>query len=199
MKIDPDNQWLWRMPRQRMDAETVRDSVLHVAGVLDLKFGGPDLPWLDGMSTPRRSLYFHQSPEKQMTFLKLFDGVDTTECYQRHVSIVPHQALALFNSELALVQSRLLARPMSADLADDKLFVQAAFERVLARPVAEDELRVCLNFLAEREEVYRADENATVGTDNSKDGSLPSAESRLHARENLIHSLFNHHDFVTIK
>src|SRR5262249_12811802 len=40
---DPDNRWLWRMNPRRMEAEAVRDSVLFVAGSLDLAMGGPDL------------------------------------------------------------------------------------------------------------------------------------------------------------
>src|SRR5262249_41933583 len=42
--LDPDNRWLWRMNSRRMEAELVRDSVLHVAGNLDLTMGGPDIP-----------------------------------------------------------------------------------------------------------------------------------------------------------
>ncbi|MDA1013915.1 MAG: PSD1 and planctomycete cytochrome C domain-containing protein [Planctomycetota bacterium] len=197
---DPDNHWLWRMPPRRMDAETVRDSVLAVGGGLDATLGGPDLDCKDGMSVPRRSLYFHQSPERQMAFLKLFDGADSTECYQRHVSIVPHQALALFNSELAVVQSRLLARRLSQEFADDASFIQAAFEQVVARPVVALESKICLEFLAARTGVYRSSTaTKTAATHENRDGNRPSADPRLHARENLVHSLFNHHDFVTIK
>ena len=199
MRTDPDNHWLWRMRQQRMDAETVRDSVLHAAGGLDPKLGGPDLPVTEGMSTPRRSLYFHQSPEKQMDFLKLFDAADTTECYQRHVSIVPHQALALLNSKVSLVQSRLLARRMSTEFDQTDTFIQAAFEQVLARPVTEKELTICRDFFTARENVYRTSGKAVAFATNAKDADRPSADPRLHARENLIHSLFNHHDFVTIR
>src|SRR5262249_16404840 len=44
-QIDPSNQYLWRMNRQRMDAETLRDSVLALAGELNKKMGGrPVIP-----------------------------------------------------------------------------------------------------------------------------------------------------------
>ena len=199
LAADPDNHWFWRMPPQRMDAETVRDSVLAVAGELDKTRGGPDLPCSDGMSVPRRSLYFHLSPEKQMAFLKVFDGADPTECYRRHVSIVPHQALALFNSQLAVVQSRVLARRMSQQFNDTEAFIQAAFEQVLSRPVAEKELEICRDFLTAREEVYRLNGKTGVVARKPENANQPSADARLHVRENLVHSLFNHHDFVTIK
>ena len=199
MNSDPDNQWLWRMPPQRMDAETVRDSILFIADALDPALGGPDLPCADGLTAPRRSLYFHQSPGRQMNFLKVFDAADTTECYQRHVSIVPHQALALFNSELSLVQSRRLARRLSWVVDDDDSFIEAAFEQVLARPVAGDELGLCREFLARRERAYQPDGKASADAEDAADGDRPSSQARLHARENLVHALVNHHDFVTIK
>ena len=39
--MDAENRLLWRMNRARLDAEAVRDSVLAVAGKLDLTAGGP--------------------------------------------------------------------------------------------------------------------------------------------------------------
>ena len=134
-----------------------------------------------------------------MNFLKLFDAADTTECYQRHVSIVPHQALALFNSELSLTQSRRLAGKLSKDFADDISFIKASFEQVLSRAVGEKEVKISSDFLAAREQAYQADDKASANDQDSQDGNHPSTDPRQHARENLVHALFNHHDFVTIK
>ena len=196
LKTDPDNLWLWRMPPRRMEAEVVRDCVLHAAGGLDSKLGGPNLPGSEGMTSRRRSIYFHHSPSSQMDFLKVFDGADPTEAYQRHTSIVPHQALALFNSKLTLVHSRLLARALAMAHADAAKFVQAAYEQVLSRPAAANELGLCLEFLKAQEVAFRADPSTLK---NTSDGSLPSHNPRLRAREKLVHALFNHHEFVTIR
>ena len=181
LAADSDNLWLWRMTPRRMEAEVVRDCVLHAAGGLDPKLGGPDLPGADGMASSRRSIYFHHSPSSQMDFLKVFDGADPTEAYQRHTSIVPHQALALFNSELTLVQSRNLARKLAAANADDAKFVQAAHEQILARTPKANELALCVEFL------------------KTQAGALKGQNPRLRAREKLVHALFNHHEFVTIR
>jgi hypothetical protein len=197
--VDPDNVLVWRMPPRRMDAETVRDSILSVSGGLDATLGGPDLPSTDGLSVPRRSLYFHQSPEDQMAFLKLFDGPDPAECYQRHVSIVPHQALALFNSEVSLVHSRRLARRLTKQSAETPAFVRTAFRQVLSRDVSSEELAICTGFLEKREAAYRQAKTPRPSADLVKTAAAPSVDPRVHARENLVHSLFNHHDFVTIK
>jgi hypothetical protein len=144
-------------------------------------------------------LYFHSSPEKQMAFLKLFDGPDPTECYQRHVSIVPHQALALFNSQLALVQSRVLARRLSQEFDDTDAFIQSVFEHVLSRPASVKESIICKTFLASRETAYGSSRKTGAAVRKPQDTHQPSPDPRLHARENLVHSLFNHHEFVTIK
>jgi len=177
LATDPDNIWLWRIPPRRMEAEVVRDCVLHAAGRLDPMLGGPDLPGSDGMASRRRSIYFHHSPSSQMDFLKVFDGADPTEAYQRHTSIVPHQALALFNSELTHGQSRQLARKLNTAHADDAKFVQAAYEQILTRTPKANEVALCVEFL----------KTQTAGT------------ARLRAREKMVHALFNHHEFVTIR
>ena len=39
-RIDPENRLLWRMPRRRMEAEELRDSLLAVSGQLDATMGG---------------------------------------------------------------------------------------------------------------------------------------------------------------
>src|SRR5207248_2350486 len=97
---DRDNVYLWRMPSRRLEGEAVRDCVFYVAGKLDATMGGPDIPHAQGLTTPRRSLYFQHAQEKQMEFLKLFDAAAVTECYQRKESVQPQQALALANSAL---------------------------------------------------------------------------------------------------
>jgi hypothetical protein len=173
LAADRDNVFLWRMPSRRLEAELVRDQIFYVAGKLDLTPGGPDIDHARGLTVPRRSLYFRHAAEKQMEFLKLFDCAAVTECYQRKDSIVPQQALALAlaNSDLTIRHARLLAAELKAP--SDAAFVVAAFERVLARPPSGDEVSECVAFLKER-----------TGT---------------RGRENLVHVLMNHHDFVTIR
>ena len=43
MQVDPDNRLLWRMNRQRIDAEALRDGLLAVSGELQSNNGGPAL------------------------------------------------------------------------------------------------------------------------------------------------------------
>src|SRR5262249_929107 len=96
--IDPDNKYYWRMPSRRSEAEVIRDTIFAMAGTLDLTMGGPALDHARGLDLPRRSLYFRHAEDKQVGFLKIFDGPSAIECYQRPESTVPQQALALANS-----------------------------------------------------------------------------------------------------
>ena len=183
---DADNRFLWRMNPRRMTAEQVRDSVLLVAGELDLTAGGPEIDHNAGMTVKRRSLYFRHAPEKQMTFLELFDAASPTECYKRSESVVPQQALALANSPLTQAQSRVLARKLSANHADDMAFVTAAFETVLSRPATADERELCTKYLAEQAGLYASKK-------------LVPADAKTRARDSLVHVLLNHNDFVTVR
>jgi Protein of unknown function (DUF1553)/Protein of unknown function (DUF1549) len=199
LAIDQDNKYLWRMPVRRVEAEVVRDCVFYVAGRLDMTLGGPDIDHTQGLTVPRRSLYFRHAQEKQMEFLKLFDAAAVTECYRRKESVVPQQALALANSELTLRHARLLARELAAKAGGDPAaFTTAAFERVLSRPPTAEELAECAAFLTQQTGRYTGSAtNPAAGNDT--DGRLPSANPALHARENLVHVLMNHTDFVTVR
>jgi hypothetical protein len=195
-KIDRDNKYLWRHPPHRLEAEAVRDCIFHVAGKLDLVRSGPDIDHKLGLTTPRRSLYFRHAAEKQMEFLQLFDAASVTECYERQHSIVPQQALALLNSEVAIKHARILARSIAAKSRDPEAFAVAAYEHVLSRRPTSAERGECVAFLADQTKAFQAGK-LTGG--NVPDGSQPSNEPLQRAFENLVHALLNHHEFVTIR
>ncbi len=110
--------------------------------------------------------------------MKVFDGVDPTNCYQRPQSIVPQQALALANSKLSLTQSRLLAQRIGGADRPPDLFLAEAYESILGRPPSSVELASSMKFLERQETITK---------------------SKLRAREDLIHALFNRSEFVTIR
>ncbi len=200
LAVDPDNRFLWRMNARRMEAEVVRDSVLAVAGRLDSTMGGPELDAAKGMTTTRRSIYYRHAHEKYMRFLQVFDGPSVFECYDRDETVVPQQALALVNSALAREQSRRLAASLAAGAGDDATaFVRSAFERVLGRPPAEEELVECMRFLEEQERLL-ASRDGLAAFASGPDVAVSAAdEPARRARESLVHVLINHNDFVTIR
>ncbi|MDX1944725.1 MAG: DUF1549 and DUF1553 domain-containing protein [Pirellulaceae bacterium] len=196
MSRDPDNRYYWRTPARRMEAEVVRDSLFHLSGTLDFRMGGPELPHAQGLTLPRRSIYFRHAQEHQMEFLKTFDTASVIECYERVTSVAPHQALALSHSDLAISHGRLAARALHQEIgpaAED--FVVAAFELTLARQPSDTELAACRGFLEEQAKLYRANSSATADAT----GRQPAPDSQLRARENLLGVLINHNDFVTIR
>jgi hypothetical protein len=197
LMLDRDNKYLWRMAPRRAEAEVVRDSIVYVAGKLDLTRGGPDIAHVQGLTVPRRSLYFQSAAEKQMEFLAIFDGPSVVECYERKHSVVPQQALALINSELVRKHGRLLTRALSPQVKDDAAFVTAAFEQVLTRAPTTEEMSECAAFLKRQAQAFAAEKKTPAQAD--PDGRLPASDPMLRARENLIHVLMNHHEFVTIR
>jgi hypothetical protein len=196
--LDRDNKYLWRMPSHRLEAELVRDCIFYVAGKLDLTMGGADIDHNVGLTLPRRSIYFRHAQEKQMEFLKIFDCAAVTECYQRKESVLPQQALALANSELTLKHARLIARMLSGkSQLDDADFIKAAYEQVLARTPTAEEVTECAAFLKEQTQRYA--ETAKGPAAAPVNENVPAGDPALRARENLVHVLFNHHDFVTVR
>jgi mono/diheme cytochrome c family protein len=201
LAADPSNQWYWRTNSRRMEAETVRDSLLHVAGELDTMMGGPELDEAMGETSRRRSLYFTHTPNSQMLFLTLFDGGNAAECYERYESIVPQQALALSNSNLSLSMARLLTARLDEQLEGRgaAAFIDTAFERILARPPTRAEQAMSADFLARQRDLLKDPRQLTTFKAAEKADVPPSSDAATRARENLVHVLLNKNEFVVIR
>jgi mono/diheme cytochrome c family protein len=185
-KRDGDNRWLWRMNPVRMEAQVVRDSLLHLAGDLDLTPGGPPVPLAEQDASRRRSLYFFHSHNEHNKLLGVFDDANVLDCYRRTESIVPQQALALWNSKLAMTAAGKVNDRLHAALkdGDDAAFVAAAFGAVLGAVPTADEAAACREALAELRAVL-------------KDLKEPDRSRR--ARLQVVQALVNHNDFVTVR
>ncbi|MGZ0172579.1 MAG: DUF1553 domain-containing protein [Planctomycetales bacterium] len=202
--VDRENIFLWRANSRRMEAEVVRDCVLATAGKLNLERGGPEIPQTEGATSLRRSLYFRITPDDRMKFLELFDVANPNACYRRSDSVVPQQALAMTNSALPLEMARHLARQIDHETAGkdvelaQRRFVEAAFEQVISRQATTQELDFCVNFLNHQTELLTSPKlTAFEGPAVAK--VAPSSNKELRAKENLIHVLYCHNDFVTIR
>ena len=179
---DPENRGLWRMNPQRMTAQTIRDSLMHLGGDLDLTRGGPPVPLAEQDTSRRRAMYFVQSHNDHHKLLAIFDDANVLDCYRRTESVVPQQALALWNSAFAIRAAAKITERIGG--ADDAAFAKAAFETVLGTTPTADELSACVDGLAE----LRAANPA--GT---------PAERTRRARGLLVQALVNHNDFVTVR
>jgi hypothetical protein len=148
--------------------------------------------------------------EKEVEFLKLFDSPSVMECYERKMSVMPQQALALANSELAITQSRLLAHSLAEGVGNNPAqFIRLAFRRILSRHPTKEELEFCQDFLvaqstrriASTSGSPRASESSPTSENcTPEDTALrPSIAVDERAFENLVLILFNHNDFVSIR
>ncbi|MBL63392.1 MAG: hypothetical protein CMI30_08270 [Opitutae bacterium] len=151
---DGDNRLLWRMNPRKLDVESWRDSLLAASGELDLTLGGA--PTSNIMDSPRRTIYSKISRSGDRfasdAFLRLFDfPAPQSTSAQRAVSTVPQQYLFMMNSPFMIKRAAALAQDLSA-LGSDEERIQAAYERLYARPVDSREMEVGLAFLGTAEE-----------------------------------------------
>ena len=215
---DPDNRFYWRMNPVRMEAQIVRDSLLSLAGELDLTLGGPSVAINDEASR-RRSLYFVHSHNDHNKFLSTFDDASVLDCYRRAESIVPQQALALENSPLSMTMAGKIARKAEGEIGRRGDGEKNAATNTPSPPLPVSPSPNLLNADAEKKdrdaEFVRmafvmilsveptADEQATMlellrrMTDLAKEKKRPNPESV--ARTNLVQTILNHNDFITVR
>ena len=147
--IDPDNRLLWHANRRRLDAESLRDSILFVSGKLDLKMGGPAVPFTNE-DNYRRTAYGFVSRRRLDPFLALFDfpnPVATSE--QRLPTTVPLQELFFMNSNFVMASSKALADRVAASTADDSARVEKAYGVLFQRKPTSRECALGLKFVHE--------------------------------------------------
>jgi len=183
---DPDNASLWHATPIRIEAQVVRDGLLHLVGELDLKQGGPNIDPAQDPLSRRRSLYFTHSHNEHHRFLSMFDDADVLDCYRREQSIVPQQALALANSTLSLTSAASIAAKLAAlpECKTDDAFILAAYRMILAYEPNSEEQTACREALAEWRKLPPAVKGESID---------------VRARTNLVHALLNHNDFVTVR
>jgi hypothetical protein len=187
------------MNPHRMEAETIRDAVLYQAGLLDLKMGGPEIDETQAFTSRRRSLYLRQTPDSQAQFLKLYDQPIPTDCYVRPESIMPQQALASANSTFFQEASRLLAKSLSGPHTGDEAFIRAAFDTIFNTPPTAVELAESRKFLTSQTTLLAQPERLTRFSEVVDTHVAPATDAKQRARENLIHALLNHNEFITVR
>lgn len=155
-KIDSGNRLLWRMNRQRLDAESIHDAMLVATGLLDETMGGPSIQQFyfkddhspvydyerydaDGPGSRRRSVYRFLVRSVPDPFMECLDCADPSIMTpNRNTTLTALQALALLNNPFAVQQSRHLAQRVGAavGLAEQ---IQAAYRYALGREPSEAE------------------------------------------------------------
>jgi hypothetical protein len=156
---DPENRLLSYFPRQRLEAEMVRDALLTASGRLDPTLGGSLVSWKNNEYTPtddvsesavRRTLYLPIVRDRVFDALTIFDFANPSVCTARRTpTVVSHQALFFLNSPLVRDSARTLATSLLANSgwsASDR--IQAAYQHIFNRPARPAEMERAQQFLA---------------------------------------------------
>jgi len=153
--VDAENRYFWRLPRQRIEAEAIRDLILAVAGALDRTLGGPCVfPYInpdlfqsstrrtwpgkpdDDPSTWRRSLYVFSKRSIRYPLFETFDQPNLiNSCDRRNRSTIAPQALLLMNNNFVILQAGHFAQRLRREAGEAvDAQIDRAYRLALARP-----------------------------------------------------------------
>ena len=167
--IDPDNHFLWRFPRQRLEAEAIRDSILFVAGTLDRTMGGTTMklkPRSYVTSTessdsvrydaPRRAVYLPVIRSATYDVYTAFDFGDPTVMNgDRSSTTVAPQALFMLNSSIMLGATKAKAESLLKQSEwSDKQRVEHLYVDCYGRPPTVAEVSRALTYLTRFQTIY---------------------------------------------
>lgn len=174
MMVDPENKLIWRMNRQRLDAEALRDGLLQISGELVQGQGGPALVLeepencgslaLKGINPPN---YTHRKPRPTEEFQRtiylpvmrtnfgthdriraFFDFVNPAQISgQRNQTVVPTQSLFVMNNDLFRKRATLIANRVLSESPDTKARLSHLWLAVFNRPITNQEYEEAEEFL----------------------------------------------------
>ena len=173
IKADGENLLVGRHNRRRLDAESLRDSMLAVSGRLNLEPAEGSivrhrdiLVNLAGnlhQPSNHRSVYLCYLRSSLPPELSAFDVPDFTAVTgQRDVSTIPGQALHLFNNPFVIEQAKHFAHSITNDATDNGTRIHAAFRRALNRDPMPNELDQAIEFLQLTTAELKSDEKAWI-------------------------------------
>jgi len=167
LKVDAENQLFSRMSRRRLEGEALRDAMLMVSGLLNLKEGGPaifpELPaevdgprggWkvtADPSERNRRSVYIFVKRNLRYPLFGSFDAPDANEsCARRNISTNAPQALMLLNGKITLDWSQAFAGRVLREAGNEpSQVVERIYQLTLGRSPTTREMELGQDFLVE--------------------------------------------------
>jgi hypothetical protein len=160
-KTDPGDQWYWRYPRRRLEAEWLRDAMLAVSGRLDSARPGPHAfpavtqwvwtqhnPFKAVYATDHRGVYLMTQRILRHPYLGLFDQPDTNySTDMRTSSTVPLQALYLMNDPFVQQQALGLAERVRKACSEPAARVELATQLAWGRPASSAECQKAIAYV----------------------------------------------------
>lgn len=165
LSVDVENRLYWRGVSRRLDAESLRDAMLSVAGKLNPQAGGPGYRDVsvtlnngttyyepldvDGDEYFRRTIYRFTPRGGRSSLLDTFDCPDpSATAPRRSVTTTPLQALSLLNNSFVLRMSQYLAQRVEEKTGKDvSAQARRCWERVLLREPSEEELQLSVDLI----------------------------------------------------
>ena len=221
---DPDNRYLSRGPRLRLDAEVLRDQALAVSGLLNRTVGGPSVRpyqpagvWkvvaVPGSNTHefqqdsgndlyRRSLYTFWKRTSPPPAMAAFNAPTREQCtVRRERTNTPLQALVMMNDTQYVEAARHLAWNTLQKTDDDRSRAAQMLATVLARPAAQADVDDMTAAAAEFRRIFENDSEAAtklIQTGDSKaDTAADSAQVvELAAWTMVANTIMNRDDFI---
>jgi Protein of unknown function (DUF1553)/Protein of unknown function (DUF1549) len=165
---DPDDTLLWKFDHRRLEAEEIRDSMLAIAGRLNLAIGGPSymVPidpelvlmlkrpqyWVatrDKSQYDRRTLYMIYKRNLRLPFVEVFDAPDTLlSCARREQSTHAPQALELLNGQTSNELAAAFAARLMKEQTSAADRVEYAFRLAAGRAPSAAERALAMQYLA---------------------------------------------------
>lgn len=212
---DPENKLLWRFPVRRLEAESIRDSVLAVSGMLDREMGGSMLHVKNreflfdhtskdntDYSSLRRSVYLPVIRNNLYDFFQLFDFNDASVINgNRETTTVAPQALFMMNSPLVEEASRQLAQRLE-DFSEKQQITQL-YKRALGRLPSKTELSTARRYL--KQFLVTPVVSVSLKTESGEEAEVNEDKLKepmtleLQALKLLCHSILASNEFIYIK
>lgn len=224
--IDPDNTLYWQFPLRRLEAETLRDSMLTVAGLLNDKRSGPPVPvmadlvgqWVIGKENLnagrpgaiiplegeefRKTIFVQWRRSRPLTVLDTFDLPRMEpNCEKRNSSTVATQSLFLMNSDFIIQMAEHFAARIRREAGTNSgEQVRHAWRLAFARSPDEAEIRDSLEFLDAQTEQFTSKTVETLPVTNRFDPKAKKVkrEPAELALANLCQLLLSSNEFLYV-
>jgi mono/diheme cytochrome c family protein len=147
--LDPENRWLWRMDRRRLDFEELRDSLLAAGGKLDRTQGGLPVSAIAWPYSKRRTIYSFIDRALVPNDFRIFDFASPdAHSPQRYLTTVPQQALLMMNSPFVIEQAKaMMMRPEIAAAKNARQRIVQLYRWLYGRSPNADEISLGLRYV----------------------------------------------------
>jgi hypothetical protein len=222
IKEDPENIYLSRSPRLRLQAEFVRDMVLASSGLLVKTIGGPSVkPYQPkglweaatsgrgvlatykqdhGDSLYRRGLYTFIKLTVPPPSMGLFDASNRDQCEVKRLKTnTPLQALMMLNDPTVLEAARVLAQHLLAENTGNDQKIAKAFRLIVCRHASSKEMSILLDYYKEQFDQFTQKKLDAAGTIKTGEYKMPvnPDTNNMAALMKTIEAIYNLEESIT--